>query len=327
MKKLDRRLSIAPMMDHTDRHFRYLMRLITRRTLLYTEMVTTGALLYGPRDDLLAFSTEEHPIALQLGGSQPDKLAECAILAEDRGYDEVNLNVGCPSDRVQNGRFGACLMAEPELVAECVKRMIQEISIPVTVKTRIGIDDRDRYEHLYQFIEIVRAAGCNTFIIHARKAWLSGLSPKQNREIPPLQYQIVHQLKQDFPDLEIVINGGFTNLEQVGSQLAMVDGVMIGRGVVHNPYLLAEADRQIFGVRSAVPSREAILERYLRYIEQQLVQGARLQAMTRHVLGLYLGQYGARKFRRILTENARKTGSGRAVLTQALAAVQAAPQI
>lgn len=327
MKKLDRRLSIAPMMDHTDRHFRYLMRLITRRTLLYTEMVTTGALLYGPRDDLLAFSTEEHPIALQLGGSQPDKLAECAILAEDWGYDEVNLNVGCPSDRVQNGRFGACLMAEPELVAECVKRMIQKISIPVTVKTRIGIDDRDRYEHLYQFIEIVRAAGCNTFIIHARKAWLSGLSPKQNREIPPLQYQIVHQLKQDFPDLEIVINGGFTNLEQVGSQLAMVDGVMIGRGVVHNPYLLAEADRQIFGVRSAVPSREAILERYLRYIEQQLVQGARLQAMTRHVLGLYLGQYGARKFRRILTENARKTGSGRAVLTQALAAVQAAPQI
>lgn len=327
MKKLDRRLSIAPMMDHTDRHFRYLMRLITRRTLLYTEMVTTGALLYGPRDDLLAFSTEEHPIALQLGGSQPDKLAECAILAEDWGYDEVNLNVGCPSDRVQNGRFGACLMAEPELVAECVKRMIQKISIPVTVKTRIGIDDRDRYEHLYQFIEIVRAAGCNTFIIHARKAWLSGLSPKQNREIPPLQYQIVHQLKQDFPDLEIVINGGFTNLEQVGSQLTMVDGVMIGRGVVHNPYLLAEADRQIFGVRSAVPSREAILERYLRYIEQQLVQGARLQAMTRHVLGLYLGQYGARKFRRILTENARKTGSGRAVLTQALAAVQAAPQI
>ncbi len=325
MKKLDRRLSIAPMMDHTDRHFRYLMRLITRRTLLYTEMVTTGALLHGPRDDLLAFSTEEHPIALQLGGSQPDKLAECAILAEDRGYDEVNLNVGCPSDRVQNGRFGACLMAEPELVAECVKRMIQEISIPVTVKTRIGIDDRDRYEHLYQFIEIVRAAGCNTFIIHARKAWLSGLSPKQNREIPPLQYQTVHQLKQDFPDLEIVINGGFTNLEQVGSQLAMVDGVMIGRGVVHNPYLLAEADRQIFGVSSAVPSREAILERYLRYIEQQLVQGARLQAMTRHVLGLYLGQYGARKFRRILTENARKTGSGRAVLTQALAAVQAAP--
>jgi tRNA-dihydrouridine synthase A len=327
MKKLDRRLSIAPMMDHTDRHFRYLMRLITRRTLLYTEMVTTGALLHGPRDDLLAFSTEEHPIALQLGGSQPDKLAECAGLAEDRGYDEVNLNVGCPSDRVQNGRFGACLMAEPELVAECVKRMTQEISIPVTVKTRIGIDDRDRYEHLCQFIEIVRAAGCNTFIIHARKAWLSGLSPKQNREIPPLQYQTVHQLKQDFPDLEIVVNGGFTNLEQVGSQLAMVDGVMIGRGVVHNPYLLAEADRQIFGVRSAVPSREAILEHYLRYIEQQLVQGARLQAMTRHVLGLYLGQYGARKFRRILTENARKTGSGRAVLTQALAAVQAAPQI
>ncbi len=318
---IDRKLSIAPMMDHTDRHFRYLLRLITRHTLLYTEMITTGAILHGPRETLLDYSPDEHPLALQLGGSHPDRLAECARIAEDLGYDEVNLNVGCPSDRVQSAQFGACLMAEPALVGDCIDKMIKTVSIPVTVKTRIGIDTMDSYEDLSRFIQNVHAAGCDTFIVHARKAWLSGLSPKENREIPPLNYATVHRLKTDHPMLTIVINGGFTDLEQARQQLAHVDGVMIGRGIIQNPYLLAVADRQVFGDQRPVPGREEILKLYQDYIAGQLARGTNLHSMTRHLLGLYHGQTGARLFRRIISENSCRAGAGMEVLHRAMVAV------
>jgi len=243
---LDRRLSVAPMLDWTDRYCRYFLRLISHRTLLYTEMVTTGAIIHGERDRFLRFDSAEHPLALQLGGSEPDELATCARLGADYGYDEINLNVGCPSDRVQSGRFGACLMATPAVVAAGVAAMRGAVDVPVTVKHRIGIDERDSYAELCDFIGTVAEAGCTTFIVHARKAWLQGLSPKQNREVPPLRYELVHQLKHDFPDLAFVINGGFKTLAQVSEQLQQVDGVMIGREVYSNPWLLAEADRLIW---------------------------------------------------------------------------------
>ena len=260
---ISRKLSIAPMLDWTDRFERYFLRLITRHTLLYTEMITTGALLHGDRERFLRFDPAEHPVALQLGGSDPQALAACARLAEERGYDEVNLNLGCPSDRVQSGRFGACLMAEPELVGECMAAMMAAVKIPITIKSRIGIDHQDSYEELTAFVAKVAEAGCHTFIVHARKTWLQGLSPKENREIPPLHYERVHQLKQDFPQLEITINGGIKTLDEAEEQLRHVDGVMIGREAYHNPWILAEADQRLYGDDHPIPTRHEVLERLL----------------------------------------------------------------
>jgi tRNA-dihydrouridine synthase A len=311
--------SVAPMLDWTDRHCRFFHRLITRQALLYTEMVTAGALLHGDRHRFLQFDPSEHPLALQLGGSDPQDLAVCAKIAEDFGYDEVNLNVGCPSDRVQNGRFGACLMAEPELVAECVAAMRHAVSIPVTVKSRIGIDDRDSYEELVRFVGTVADAGCRTFIVHARKAWLRGLSPKQNREVPPLRYEVVYRLKQDFPQLQIVLNGGITTLEQAEELLRNgVDGVMMGREAYHNPYILAEVDRRLFGMPADAIARGEIVGRLMPYIERQLAEGVRLHSITRHILGLFHGEPGARSWRRHLSEQAVKYGADASVVREAL---------
>jgi tRNA-dihydrouridine synthase A len=310
---------VAPMMDWTDRHCRYFHRLISRHALLYTEMVTTGALLHGDHQRFLQFNPEEHPLAFQLGGSNPRELALCTKMVEDFGYDEVNLNVGCPSDRVQNGRFGACLMLEPDLVADCVAAMRAAVSIPVTVKSRIGVDDRDSYEELALFVEKVAKAGCKTFIIHARKALLKGLSPKQNREVPPLKYDVVVQLKTDFPQLEIIINGGVTNLEQAENLFQHLDGVMVGREAYQNPYLLAEVDRHIFKVSAPIKSRHDIMELLLPYIAEQLHNGIRLNSITRHVLGLFHGEPGARAWRRHLSENATATNAGINVMRDAMA--------
>jgi tRNA-dihydrouridine synthase A len=320
------RVSVAPMMDWTDRHCRYFLRLISRHVLLYTEMVTTGALLHGDRERFLAYHPDEHPLALQLGGSEPAELAACARMAEAHGYDEVNLNVGCPSDRVQSGRFGACLMAEPELVAECVAAMRGACGIPVTVKTRIGIDERDSYEDLTDFVSSVQGAGCRTFIIHARKAWLEGLSPKENREIPPLRYDVVHRLKADFPQLTIILNGGLKDLDTMAEELARVDGVMLGREAYHNPYLLAEVDRRFYGDGHRVPSRHEVVARFLPYVAARLPEGVPLQAMTRHILGLFQGQPGARAWRRHLSENAHRRGAGVEVIEQAAALVRPEPR-
>ncbi|WP_374087838.1 tRNA dihydrouridine(20/20a) synthase DusA [Methylomicrobium lacus] len=311
--------SVAPMLDWTDRHCRFFHRLISKQALLYTEMVTTGALLHGDRQRFLQFDPCEHPLALQLGGSDPAGLAACAKMAEDFGYDEVNLNVGCPSDRVQNGSFGACLMAEPELVAECVAAMRQAVSIPVTVKSRIGIDDRDSYEELTGFIGTVAEAGCETFIVHARKAWLKGLSPKQNREVPPLRYDTVYRLKQDFPNLQIVLNGGITTLEQAEEVLGNgVDGVMVGREAYHNPYILADVDRRLYGASAEAVTRAEIIENLLPYIERQRAEGVRLHSITRHILGLFHGEPGARSWRRHLSEQAVKYDADASVVLEAL---------
>ena len=312
------RFSIAPMLDWTDRHCRYFHRLLSRHALLYTEMVTTGAILYGNQQQHLQFSPEEQPLALQLGGSNPADLATCAKIGADFGYNEINLNVGCPSDRVQNGRFGACLMAEPALVADCVAAMRAVVDIPVTVKSRIGIDDRDYYPELQDFIAASRAAGCQTFIIHARKAWLSGLSPKQNREIPPLRYDVVFQLKQDFPDLNIILNGGITSLTAAQEHLKQVDGVMLGREAYHNPYLLAEVDALLFNDPQPLKSRRDVILALLPYVEMQLRQGVRLHSIGRHLLGLFHGVDGARAWRRHLSENASKPGADAQVLLDAL---------
>jgi len=306
------------MLDWTDRHCRYFHRLISRKTWLYTEMVTTGALLHGDPTRFLQFNPAEHPLAFQLGGSHPQELANCARMIEGFGYDEVNLNVGCPSDRVQNGRFGACLMAEPELVAECVAAMQQAVSIPVTVKCRIGIDDRDSYEELAHFVATVADAGCSTFIVHARKAWLSGLSPKQNREIPPLRYDVVYQIKKDFPQLEIVLNGGITSLDQADTVMHHVDGVMVGREVYHNPYILAEVDSRFFADTRQPKSRLEIMRLMLPYIQQQLKAGVRLSNISRHILGLFHGVAGARGWRRHISENACKPGADEQVILDAL---------
>jgi len=305
------------MLDWTDRHFRFFLRLISKHTLLYTEMVTTGALLHGDTPRFLDFHPQEHPLALQLGGSEPDDLARCAALGEQWGYDEINLNVGCPSERVQTGRFGACLMAEPRLVADCVQAMQERVSVPVTVKHRIGIDDRDSYQELTSFVDTVADAGCNTFIVHARKAWLKGLSPRQNREVPPLRYEVVHRLKLDFPALEFVINGGITSLEQTIQQLDHVDGVMIGRAAYHDPWILALADSLIFDDDHPVPSRHQVLQQMLPYMEGALASGIRLGNISRHILGLFQGQPGAGAWRRYISEHAHLPGSGIEVIQAA----------
>lgn len=312
------RFSVAPMLDWTDRHCRYFHRLLSGQTLLYTEMITTGAILFG-KGNYLAYSQQEQPVALQLGGSDPQALAECAKRAEELGYNEINLNAGCPSDRVQNGRFGACLMAEPELVADCVKAMKSAVSIPVTVKTRIGIDDSDSYEFLQRFIQIVsEQGGCDNFTLHARKAWLSGLSPKENREIPPLDYPRVYQVKQDFPHLTVSINGGIKTLDEAKAHLMHVDGVMMGREAYQNPGILAEVDRELFGTRTDAPDVVSVIEAMYPYIEHELSQGTYLGHITRHMLGIFQGIPGARQFRRHLSENAHKAGADVEVLRQAL---------
>ncbi len=315
------RLSVAPMMDRTDRHYRYFARCLTRRSLLYSEMVTTGAVLHGDRDALLGFDERERPLALQLGGDEPEALAACARIGAERGYDEIDLNVGCPSDRVQQGRFGACLMAEPERVAEAVAAMRAAVDLPVTVKHRIGIDDLDRYEDMARFVGVVAAAGCDRFIVHARKALLRGLSPKQNRTVPPLRYADVHRLKRAFPELQIEINGGFTRLEQVHEQLRHVDSVMIGRAAYDDPYLLATADCEVFGTDAPVPSRREVVAAMLPYVERCRARDVFLSRITRHMLGLFAGRPGTRAWKRHLSEHAGRPGAGVDVILGALARV------
>jgi tRNA-dihydrouridine synthase A len=308
-------LSVAPMMEWTDRHDRFFLRLFNPHVRLYTEMVTTGALLHGKAERFLRFDGSEHPVALQLGGSDPAELALCTRMAEDQGYDEVNLNVGCPSDRVQQGRIGACLMAEPNLVAECVAAMQAGVKIPVTVKHRIGIDEFDSYEHMRDFVVRVAETGCKTFIVHARIAILAGLSPKENREIPPLRYEEVYRLKRELPALEIHINGGIKTVADVATHWAQLDGAMIGREAYHNPYILAEA-LPLFGVNT-LPSRQDILGRYLDFMEAELREGCPLSQMTRHILGLFQGLPGARRWRQHISENAHKQGAGTGVVIAA----------
>ncbi len=319
----DRRLSIAPMMDWTTRHCRRFLRLITHHALLYTEMVTTGALLHGDVPRFLAFDPAEQPLALQVGGSDPGELAACARLAEAWGFVEINLNCGCPSDRVQSGRFGACLMAEPALVADCVAAMRGACSLPVTVKTRLGIDDLDSDELLHAFIARVAAGGCDTFILHARKAWLQGLSPKENRELPPLQYERVYRVKTAFPDLRIVINGGFRSIDDAAAALQLVDGVMIGRAAYQDPWCLASADQRLFNAPPAAASRHGVVEAYLPYVHRMAAAGVPMGALCRHLLGLYHGQPGARAWRRHLSEHMHRPGAAPAVLEQALADIAA----
>lgn len=311
------------MMDWSDRHCRYLWRLLSKRALLYTEMVTTGALLYGDAARFLTYNDAEHPLALQLGGSDPKELAACARLGEQWGYDEINLNCGCPSDRVQSGRFGACLMAEPQVVADCIKAMQDAVTIPVTVKHRIGIDQQDEYADLSHFVDSLAATGCATFIVHARKAWLHGLSPKQNREVPPLKYERIYQLKRDFSALEIIINGAIDNLASAQDHLDHVDGVMIGREAYHNPYLLADVDPTLFGATAPRPSRECVLRNYAAYCAEQIDQGVQLQHMSKHVLGLFHGQKGGKRFRRYISEHVPQNKSDRELLLRALDAMAA----
>lgn len=317
---LHSKIAVAPMMDYTDRHDRYFLRLIAPDVLLYTEMITSQALVYGHAEHLLTYHDSEHPIALQLGGSDPSLLAKAARLGAEYRYDEINLNVGCPSPRVSAGRFGACLMLEPSLVAECVAAMQAQVSIPVTVKCRIGVDDHDGYEHLYHFIKLVADAGCKTFIVHARKAWLSGLSPKENREIPPLQYEVVYQLKRDFPDLNIMINGGIKTLDEIDTHLSFVDGVMLGRAAYSNPFILSDIQSRYF-IDNTLEQREEIVRRFIPYVSEQLNKGVRLNAMTRHILGLFQGQRGAAAWRRYLSQQAHQSGAGIEVIEQALALV------
>jgi tRNA-dihydrouridine synthase A len=318
-----RRLSVAPMMDWTDRHCRLFHRQITRHTWLYTEMVTTGALLFGNVPRHLDYSDEEHPIALQLGGSDPADLAGSAKLGEQWGYDEINLNCGCPSERVQKGAFGACLMAEPKLVADCVKAMCDAVSIDVTVKHRIGIDAITSYDFVRDFVGTVATAGSKTFIVHARNAILKGLSPKENREIPPLRYEIVYQLKRDFPDLEIIINGGITTQQEIDEHLLHVDGVMLGREAYHNPYLMADFDARYYGDETEIKTRQQIIHAMLPYITAQLKNEVRINNITRHMLGLMTGMPGARAYRRQLSDAKQLALYGPAVFEQAIAAMQA----
>ena len=313
------KFSVAPMMEWTDRHERYFLRQISRRALLYTEMVTAEAVIHGDRERLLGFSASEHPIALQLGGADPGRMALAAEVGQEYGYDEVNINVGCPSDRVQSGRFGACLMGEAEVVAASVRAMAQATDLEITVKSRIGIDDQDSYDFLRGFVEVVAAAGCKTFIVHARKAILSGLSPKQNREIPPLDYDRVYRLKADYPQLEIVINGGIETLAQCQDHLDHVDGVMVGRVAYQSPYMLAGVDRGIYGDAAAQASREDLVHAMLPYIEEQMARGVRLNAISRHMLGLYHGQPGARAWRRYISERSHLPGADGSLLLAAAA--------
>ncbi len=313
------RLSVAPMMDWTDRHCRYFHRLLAPHARLYTEMVTSAALVHGDRQRLLGFDDAEHPVALQLGGSDPQELAQAARIGAEFGYDEINLNVGCPSDRVQSGRFGACLMHEPALVADCFTSMREAVTIPVTIKCRLGVDEQDEYADLQHFIETVAARGCGVFIVHARKAWLKGLSPKENREVPPLNYQRVYQLKRDFPALTILINGGIQSLAEVQTHLVHTDGVMLGRTAYHEPYRLAELEHALFG--TPLPDRMALIRQMREYTERHLAEGGKLNHISRHLLGLFQGLPGARGWRRHLSENAHRDNADWGVVERALASI------
>jgi tRNA-dihydrouridine synthase A len=321
------RFSVAPMMDWTDRHCRVFHRLLTRRALLYTEMLTTGAVIHGDRARLLGYDASEHPVALQLGGSEPAHLAEAARIGADLGYDEININVGCPSDRVQNGRFGACLMAEPDLVARGVAAMKAAVDVPVTVKCRIGIDDQDPEVALDTLARAVVAAGADALIVHARKAWLNGLSPKENRNIPPLDYDRVYRLKADMPDVPIAINGGIAGVTEAAAHLAHVDGVMLGRAAYHEPWRLLAVDPELFGEPAPHATMKDAFEAMMPYVEQQLGQGTRLHSITRHILGAFHGVRGARAFRRHLAENGVKHGAGIQVLRDAIALVEDEPAV
>lgn len=330
-KVVDRRFCVAPMMEWTDKHCRYLMRLLSQNAVLYTEMVTTGAILFGDKARFLNFNQEEHPVALQLGGSDPEALAQCATIAEQWGYDEVNLNCGCPSDRVQNGMIGAILMAHPERVRDCIQAMQASCSIPVTVKHRIGIDDMEDFEGLCRFVECIAETGCKTFIVHARKAWLQGLSPKENREIPPLNYELVHRLKQTFPELEIIINGGIKTIDECKTQLNAVDGVMVGREAYHNPFMLAEVDQALY--QSEVnPSidRKSVLDEYVNYCERILNsmneenRRTRLHHLTKPLLGVFQGMPGGRKFRSVISQYAHRKDATTQVIWDAYEEVEKA---
>lgn len=321
MKAVNHTLCVAPMMEWTDRHCRYFLRLISKHTLLYTEMIATGALLHGDAGRFLGFNSSEQPVAIQLGGSQPEELARCAKLAEDYGYREVNLNVGCPSDRVQNAKIGACLMADPELIGQCVAAMMAAVSIPVTVKCRTGIDELDCYQYLHDFVATVAKAGCGCFIIHARIARLDGLSPKDNRKIPPLNYDRVYRIKENFPELEIIINGGIDSLSTAESLLEKVDGVMVGKEAYQNPYFLADVDRQFFGCEKLPLSRHQVMKKLLPYVEMELKKGVALKHISRHILGLFRGLPGAKKFRRYLSENAHRSNADISTLETALSMV------
>jgi len=322
--KPNRQFCVAPMLDWTDRHCRFFLRLISQHAVLYTEMLTTGAILHGDTERFLAMNAAEHPVALQLGGSNPGDLAAACKLAEKYAYAEINLNCGCPSDRVQSGMFGAVMMKNAAITADCVAAMRDAVDLPVTVKHRIGVDDYDSYDFLCQFVGTLSEAGCNTFVVHARKAWLKGLSPKQNREVPELNYDRVYQLKRDFPDAEIIINGGITTLEQSIEHLNHLDGVMMGREAYTNPYILATVDQDIYGANHPVKSREKIAEQFLDYIDNEMSKGTKLHAMTRHILGLFHGMPGARLFRRHISENAYKPTATIDVLTTALKATSGA---
>ena len=315
---LNRRFTVAPMMDWTDRHCRYFHRILSQHAVLYTEMVTTGALIHAEPDRFLRYNPEEQPVALQLGGSNVAELAQCTKMAEEYGYNEVNLNVGCPSDRVQNNMIGACLMAHPQLVSDCLKEMQQQVEIPVTVKHRLGIDDMDSYDELVRFVETVAESGCEVFIIHARKAILQGLSPKENRDIPPLKYEWVYQIKQQFPELEVHINGGIKTIAECHTHLQHVDGVMLGREAYHNPYLLADVDQEFYGSDTPKISRKGAALAMVPYIEKQLQQGTPLNHILRHMLGLFHAQRGGKQFRRLISENAHKPGASIDVLYEAL---------
>lgn len=312
------RFCVAPMMEWTDRHYRYLVRLMSRHTRLYTEMVTTGALIHGERERFLKYNSAEHPIALQVGGSDPDAMRQSAEWGELAGYDEININVGCPSDRVQSGRFGVCLMREPEQVAACVRAMRGSTDLPVSVKCRIGVDHEDSYAFLRVFIDTVASAGCNIFILHARKAWLQGLSPKQNREVPELNYARVYQLKKDYPHLTIVVNGGIQTLPEIHSHLKNVDGVMVGRQAYKHPQLLLQIDQALFGAAQPPTSDlHGVVVKYIDYVETNLSQGVPLNSMTKHILNLYQGVPGAKQWRRHLSENSHKSGLGTELIAQA----------
>jgi tRNA-dihydrouridine synthase A len=322
LKYKEKIFAIAPMMDWTDRHCRAFHRTITRRALLYTEMVTSAAVKFGRREELLSFSPLEQPVALQLGGADPPELALAARIGEDFGYREINLNCGCPSDRVQEGRFGACLMAEPDRVGECLATMRAAVSVPVTVKCRIGIDEQNEEEGLERFAAAVASAGCTTLIVHARKAWLKGLSPKENRTIPPLNYQRVYRLKRDHEALEIVLNGGIASLDEAEAHLAHVDGVMLGRLAYQHPYVLAGVDRRFFGGGEVIATRRQVAERFLPYVESELARGTPLARIAKHMMGLFHGEPGGRAYRRILSEEAHRPEATMDVLRRALAVTE-----
>lgn len=316
------RVSIAPMMARTDRHDRYFLRQISRHVRLYTEMVTADAVLHGDREKLLGFDVAEHPVALQLGGADPKRLAQASRIGADAGYDEINLNIGCPSDRVQSGKFGACLMREPDLVADCVAAMRAVCAMPVTVKCRLGVDEQEPQDALFTLVEKSAQAGCQIFIIHARKAWLEGLSPKENRDVPPLDYELVYQLKQARPDLTIILNGGIETLCAAQAHCEKLDGVMLGRAAYKNPYMLADVDSLFYGDDTPPPSREEVLEKLIPYAEKICAAGVPLHALTRHLMGLYQSQPGGRLWRRFLSEQACQAGAGADILRHALAQMQ-----